>query len=118
MWKTNTNWEEKKTNYTYIEEMRSQAANRIFCNVRRQCVNSCPEGKHTDLLVSICYPCRNAPSEHLHFYFGRYFIQFGLNDFGGWYLNAREKKTRTENMKRLGFYIEENNNNEFGWKDL
>lgn len=77
--------EEEKNVYqtTYIEEMRSQTANRIFCNICRQCVYSCPEGKHIDLLVHIWYPCWYAISKHLQFYFGWYFIQFRMNKLSG-----------------------------------
>lgn len=70
-------------NNTYTEEMRSQATNGIFRNVRGEHVHGQSEGEHADLTIRACYPRWDAPAEHLQLHFGWYFVQLRLDDFGG-----------------------------------
>lgn len=51
--------------HTYVEEMRSQSANRVFCNVRAQLADDRTEGKKADMLVRIDHPCRHRPIAQL-----------------------------------------------------
>lgn len=95
---TNDGKKKNKCNDTYTEEMWTQSSNRIFCNVRGECVECCAKGKHTNLTVGICYPGRYAPTKHLQFDFGWNFIHFWLNYFGGNDLKMEEKKWNLQKL--------------------
>lgn len=82
----------KSRNYTYTEEMRSQASDRIFCNVRGELLHRCPKGKNANLTVCIRYPSWYSESEHLQFGFCRDFADFDLNEFDRSDLQRRTKK--------------------------
>lgn len=60
-----TNTKKKRKKNTYMEEMWSQTANRIFRNICCQCIQCGPKGKNAKLTVSVCYPCWYTPSKHL-----------------------------------------------------